>query len=212
MIRRRSFTIKKRSQKRRSQKRRSNHRFGKIDKNLFGPMADFIKPKKLSELLIYIKNIVTGVLTSIKPDESIKLTWIEKIQRFVINLYKNRINKFVENLNPVQAVLLSDGKYSKELKQNLLFNTPTPSLVDDTNKISGIKEKAKLFFLNSIFGRTTLRSIKEFIKLLTPNQLILLINGKFNLTNALYNTFLHTKYPTNIKGLDPIIAELKNEP
>jgi len=211
MIRRRSLDRKRKkisTGHKRSRKRKSSYKFGKNESSIFGKLSNFVSSKKLLRLLVYVKDFLSGTLSNIKPDESIKLTWIEKIQRFIINLYKTRIISFVKKLTPVQVLLLLEGKYKDSLRKKLLFNIDQSSI--DENQITGLKENAKLLFLKSIFGKTVIHSIKKFIESLTSDQLVLLINGKFDLMNAMYNSFLHTKYPT-LKSVKEELPKIKAE-
>lgn len=213
MIRKRSLNRKRRSSKRQFKNRRSRRRhFGIKKDNMILFISKLIKPKKLLELLTYLRSLTTGTLQNLKPSENIKLTCWQKIQRSIINWFRPKINEVINKLYPAQLVLLIKGEYNTELRNKLLFNTELPN-VNET-QISGFKENIQLMFLRSQFGKTILHSIKKFIKSLSPNQLVLLINGQFNLKNALYNSFLHTKYPTSkeVKNSAKEITEEIAEP
>jgi len=206
MIRRRSLD-KKKSLKRssKSRKRSRKRSFGKKIKenkenkeNVFGVISNFVSPKKLLELLIYTRELLRKTLLGIKPHESVKLNCIEKIQRSIINLYRDKIDIFVKNLTPNQIILITEGKYNNELRNKFLWN-----IEPEKKQISGFKGNAKLFILKNIFGQVLIHSIKEFIETLTSDQLVLLMKGKYNLNNALYNAFLQTKFET----LKPKVAK-----
>jgi hypothetical protein len=236
MIKRRSLYRRKSSKKQQSNRKKRKSRrikrssgFGskikqksKIEKisehlsnkdKLFKLFSNFVNPKDLINLMIFTDNISNNTLKQITPDENTEFHTIkEKFERFIIKLFGYRINNFVDKITPAQIVLLSEGKYTNELKKMLLFGK-IPSSADE--KIQGFKENSKLLFLKSIFARNLIKNIKIYIKSLTPTQLVLLINGKFDIGNAMFNSFLHTEYPTSKKiknDIDQLDKEIdKNE-
>jgi hypothetical protein len=205
MIRRQSLNRKKSRKFKRRRSRRSRQ-FGNNDF-----LSNFIKPRKIKELLILVNNISGKTLQNIKSDLSPKLIGCkQKFQRFIINSYRLTINDIISNLNAAQIVQLMRGKYTNELRNRFLIGTKLPNV--DDSQIPELENKFGLVFLRSIFGKTILHNIKIFIKSLTNEQLVLLINGKYNLQNALVNAFIGTSYPTSkdvkkIKKIDDIIKE-----
>jgi hypothetical protein len=196
----------KRSRKRpkKSRKKRTRRRsFGSKQEqqqelkqdHLYNLFSNFISPKELAKLLIYTKNISDNAFKQ-KPDESIDLNIKEKIERFLISQFRSRINDFTDKLTPIQILLLANRKYNDELKRKLLFNID-PSPIDES-EIKGFKENGELLFLKSIFAKNLIENMKLFIKSLSDTQLVLLINGKYDLGNAMFNAFLHTEYPTKV--------------
>ncbi len=212
MIKRRSLKriSRKKSQKRsKTKKRLRSRKFGQNEKdtskdliksdNVFAFFSNWVNPKDLLKMLVYSKNFSKNTLDTIKPTEPKDLldyTPKENIERFIIWLYKKRINEFVEKMTPKQVLLLTKGKYNKELSNKLLLNKDPEDPEDLGKNISGFVDSTELIFLKSIFGKTLLANIKNFIISLSASQLTLLINGKFNLGNAMFNAFIKTKYPT----------------
>ena len=226
MIKRRSFD-KKTSKKNIRRRFRRSKNFGRqnkkltwfldkksddknLDDNIFSLISNTINSKNVKKLLVYLHSLSGSVLQNIKPKENIKLTCWQKIQRTIIEWYRPTINDIIKKLYPEQIVQLISGKYTNELRNKLLVGTELSKVSE--NQITGYKDKFELMFLKSIFGKTILRNIKKFIESLSPDQLVLLINGKYNLKNALYNAFLHTKYPTQkeVEKNKEIIENVEN--
>jgi len=215
MIRRRSLT-KRRTGKVSKQKGRRSRKFGKKNSkknketselskdSVFNAASNFIKPHKIVEIFSYVNNLFNSTLNGIKPDENMNLNLKEKFQRMIIGWYKSGIKDFVKNMTPEQALLLSEGRYNKEISNKLLWRIDPPPV--DGSQITGIKDNTKLLFLKSIFGKIVMNNIKRFFESLSPTQLVLLINGKYDIANAMYNSFLHTKY-TTIKAKDVPMIE-----
>jgi len=198
-VKKRSLKKPRRSLKKSKSKKRH---FGDTLTNgdtLFKVFSNFVSPKDLLKLTLFTERMSDNALKQIEPDPTTPLSIKENLQKFIIWLYRSRIDQFVEQITPSQIILLSEGKYTDQLRNKLLYNTDPPP-----TEISGLKENVELMFLKSIFARGLVQKIKAFIKSLTNNQLVLLIGGKFNLGNALFNSFLHTKYPTEktIKELE----------
>lgn len=166
----------------------------KTDK-IYNLFSKFINPNDLLKLFIFSNKLTDNTFKELhKYKEQIKLKGIdEHFQKFMTWIYRKKINQFVDNMSPEQIVLISEGKYDKELYNKFIYNKEPPPV--NLN----IEQKAKTILLKSIFARTLRKNIKSFIKSLTNDELVLLINGKFNLNNALYNSFLHTEYPTIIE-------------
>ena len=172
---------------------------------VFNLLSKIVSPIKIIKILLYIKDFSKNTLNELKPEETV-LTLKEKIENYFIKLYKPRFDDFIEKMKPSQLILLLDQKYTSEIKNKLLFNRD-PNI--DSSKMNSL-EKLESVLLNSIFGKTLLLNIKNFIKSLTTQQITLLINEKFNISNALYNSFLNTKYPTN-KTVKQNLPSIKNE-
>ncbi len=221
MIRRRSLNrqlnkSRKRSQKRsrkRSQKRsrKRSQNFGKMnlpfqEDPIFKIITNFIKPKEFLKLIIYIKELSTNTFRQ-KPDESISLNLKERFQQLIISIFRYRINNFVEKMTPTQIVLLTEGKYNNEMK-NIIFGRSS-SDEEDKAKLTQFSEQIKVSILDSNITKLLLGDIKKFIKSLSNSQLVLLLNGKFDLKNAIYNASLQTNYPTKIDNKE--LLKLNNE-
>jgi hypothetical protein len=213
MIKKYSLIRKRKSLKQRSKRRSRKRCFGKSDIDeltskdyLFNFISKIFSKKKIIELLSYSKSLFNQTLNNIKPNEFLKLTWWQKIQKYFVNLYKPRIDRLLNKLTPLQIIMLLEGKYT--LGPSLIFSKELPEI--DNTPVLGIKENTQLLFLKSIFGKTMLRSIKTFIESLSSEQLVLLINNKYDLKNAIYNAFINTKYPTQ-KETEKSIKEIKND-
>lgn len=199
----------------RNLRRRSKKRsFGEIIPNfqtndrLFNFFTKYIKPMKLVKMLIYSNNISDNIIKQ-KPDESVGLSGFkEYLEKFGIWLFKDRITNFIENITPVQIALLLRGDYGKQIRNKLLFNYSS-SPEEDNSKITGFRENMKLVFLRSIFAKKLIGNIKKFFKSLTYTQIVLIMNGKYDIGKAMYNAFLQTEYPSKISKKD--LDELESD-
>lgn len=163
---------------------------------LFKLFSSFIKPIDVLKTFVYTKKLTENTLKQ-KPDESTKLTICQKIERYFIKFYRSRVNKFVEKLTPEQILKIVNNQYTDEVRNYILLGIqPSPVTKDDFNSM---EDSIKLFLLKTIPGNTALKKIKKFLKELTDTQLVLLINGKYNVNNAAWNAFLSTDYPTKLE-------------
>jgi hypothetical protein len=220
MVRRRSLRRKKSLKRQLKKGRRSRKRhFGKEDekndkvskKNLF---SSIFKDKQIQAFQVFVQRLVPNVLKNLKPGDEIKeehLSCGQKIKRYFerifIKWFKPSIDKVITTLNPSQIILLLKGAYNKQLSNSILWGSKLEEV--NTSQISGL-DSLKLMILQSELGTSIIKNIKKFIESLSPEQMVKLINGDFNLNNALLNGFLGTKFPTKkeIKDAKAEIADV----
>lgn len=206
---RRSKRIKTRKIKKSRTKRRSR-KFGSVRdkvKNNVSKLVHMLNPGPVWESLkmfglengtllklrTYITNFTNNLLGAIKPPPNVEPQGIKgKIENFVMWLFGNRIKKMIHSMTTNQFYNLVKGKYSGlNLSNHLLLGMNLP-----TTEINNTTDKIELTVLESVFGKPIVNNIKNFVSSLTDSQMVLFLNGKFNLVPALINTITTTKIPT----------------
>ena len=106
-------------------------------------------------------------------------TWADLVGAFYPN-QKTRIKKVSAYIN------------------NFIDSAIKGILPDPKNPVKGFAQNLELGLLKSPIGNYFINKIKSVLNNLSPTQLVLLANGKFNVKNAILNAFLHTNYETAI--------------
>lgn len=197
---------RRRSQRRRSKRKSRSKRFGtkekkkkkqKEEKSLF---SSIFKNKEVHAFQVYVQNLVPNVLKNLRPSDEIKedhLSCAKKIKRFFqrifIKWFKPSIDKVIKTLNPSQIILLLKGTYNKQFSNSILWGSKLEEV--EPSQLSAF-DSLKLMILQSKLGTTIIKNVKTFIESLSPEQMVKLIHGDFNLNNALLNGFLGTNFPT----------------
>jgi hypothetical protein len=157
----------------------------KISKNdaVVKILSKGLSPEKIVMTLLYLNRFYQGTIENLRPVAR-NMTLTEKIESFFINLYRPRFNKVIDELTSDQISLFINQDYSREIVKKVFFYT------NSKHRDLTIPEYATKILLDSVVGKSLTASIKRFIKTLTPDQITMILNGKYDLPRALFRSYL----------------------